>query len=66
MLKNWSIKKIIVFFGFMLMTALLIQIYLFFITQSLVIHFGLSFIALFIALIMYNSISIKIKRNKRK
>lgn len=66
MFKNWSVKKIFGVFGIILLIVASIQVYMFFTTQSVITHFILSFIALFIALILFHSINIKLKMKKRK
>ncbi len=66
MFQNWSIKKIFVVFGIILLIVASVQVYLFFTTQSVMIHFILSFVALFIALILFHSINIKLKQKKKR
>jgi len=66
MFENWSAKKIFAVFGLALLVVASLQVYLFFATQSATIHFTLSFVALFIALILFHSVNIKLKQKKRK
>ena len=66
MFQNWSIKQIIINLGGLLLIVATLQIYMFFNNQSTYVHFGLSFVALFIALIMVHSINIKLKRMRKK
>lgn len=65
MFKSWGIKKIITVFGGLLIILFLIQIFLFLYYYSEILHFGLLVIALFVALILFHSINIKLK-SKRK
>jgi hypothetical protein len=64
MFQNWSIKKIFTIFGLLLLIVASLQIYMFLTTQSVITHFILSFVALFIALILFHSINIKLKKKK--
>lgn len=66
MFQGWSIKKTFIIFGVMLLIVASIQIYMFLITQSILVHFVLSFLALFIALLLFHSVNIKLKQKKRK
>ena len=66
MFETWSIKKIFATFGLMLLVVATVQVYMFFMTQSIVIHFSLSFVALFIALLLFHSVNIKIKNRRKK
>jgi len=49
-----------------LLCVALLQVYLFLTNRSMIIHFSLSFIALFIALLLFHSVSIKLKRQKKR
>lgn len=64
MFQNWSVKKIFAIFGLLLLIVASLQIYMFLTTQSVITHFTLSFVALFIALILFHSINIKLKKKK--
>ena len=66
MFQNWSVKQTIINLGGLLLIVAIIQIYMFITTRSTYIHFGLSFVALFIALIIFHTLNIKTKRNKRR
>jgi len=66
MFQNWTIKQIIARFGFILLILLSVQLYLLFSNFSIMVHFAISFLALFVALIMFHSINIKIKQSRRK
>jgi len=66
MFDDWSIKKIFMTFGLMLLMILSVQIYLFLTLQSVIIHFGISFIALFIALILFHSVNTRLKNQRKK
>ena len=66
MFQNWSVKQTIINLGGLLLIVAIIQIYMFITYQSTYIHFGLSFVALFIALIMFHTLNIKTKRNRRR
>ena len=66
MFESWSIKQTIINLGGLLLIIAIIQIYMFIISRSTYIHFGLSFIALFIALIMFHTLNIKLKRNRKR
>ena len=64
MLENWSTKKIVEVLGGALLIAAMIQIFLFLYTRSYYVHFGMSFIALFIALVLFYSVNIRLKKMK--
>jgi len=66
MFQSWSIKKTFTIFGLMLLIVASVQIYMFIRTQSVIVHFGLSFVALFIALILFHSVNIKLKQRRKK
>ncbi len=66
MFESWSVKKIFATFGIMLLIVASVQVYLFFRTQSMIIHFLLSFVALFIALLLFHSVNIKLKNRRKK
>jgi hypothetical protein len=66
MFQNWSLKKIYMIFGGVLLIAAIIQVYLFVVSTSIIIHFGMSFVALFIALILFHSVNIKMRQNKKQ
>lgn len=66
MFQNWSVKQTIINLGGLLLIVAIIQIYMFITSQSMYIHFGLSFVALFIALIMFHTLNIKTKRNRKR
>ncbi len=65
MFQNWSIKKIYIILGGALLIAAIVQVLLFIISSSILIHFGMSFIALFIALLLFHSINIRLKQMKK-
>jgi len=62
MFEKWSTKKIIIVLGGALLLAGITQIILFFYTGSFIVHFGMSFIALFIALLLFYSLNIRSKK----
>ena len=66
MFEAWSVKKIFSVFGIMLLIIASIQVYMFITTNSVMTHFILSFIALFIALILFHSVNIKIKQRRNR
>jgi len=66
MFEKLSLKQIIMIFGGLLLIVLITQIYLFLTVNSTTIHFVFSFLALFIALLLFHSVNIKLKRIKRK
>ena len=66
MFENWSEKKIVLVLGVSLLIAATAQIFLFIYTSSYILHFGMSFIALFIALVLFYSVNIRLKKTKRK
>jgi hypothetical protein len=65
MFDSWSIKKILSVFLPLLLIIAIIQVFLLLYSQNMYIHFGISFLALFIALILFHSINIKLKRIKK-
>lgn len=64
MFQNWSINKLIKVFGGMLVVLFIINIYMIYNFYSEVAQYGILVIALFIALILFHSINIKLKRRK--
>ena len=66
MFENWTIKKIVVVLGVSLLIVATAQIFLFSYTSSYILHFGMSFIALFIALVLFYSVNIRLKKTKRE
>jgi hypothetical protein len=65
MFSSWSLKSIIIVFMTSLLFIALLQVYMFLTNRSAIIHFGLSFLALFIALLLFHSVNIKLKRQKK-
>lgn len=65
MFNNWSIKKLITVFGGILIILFLLQIALFLNYYPEIFHFGLLVIALFVALILFHSINLKLKSNRK-
>jgi len=65
MFENWSIKKIFSVLGSILLIILIIQIYMYIKTQLMYVHFILSFCALFIALLLFHSINVRIKKQRK-
>ncbi len=66
MFKNLSIKQIFAIFLPILLIVAIIQIIMFLYSNSAVIHFGISFLALFIALLLFHSVNIKMKQKRKK
>ncbi len=66
MFENWTMKKIVVVLGVSLLIVATAQIFLFIYTSSYILHFGMSFIALFIALVLFYSVNIRLKKTKRE
>jgi len=66
MFNNWSIKKIFALFLPLLLIIAIIQVLMFIYSQNMYIHFGISFLALFAALLLFHSVNIKLKYGKKK
>ncbi len=66
MFDNWSLKKIIVLFLGLILWVGILQIFLFIYSQSVYIHFLLSFVALFLALLLFHTLNIKLGRTRRR
>ena len=66
MFENWSIKQILMVLGGALLIVLIVQLFLFFNNYSHNVHFGLSFVALFLALLLFHSINIRLKRMRKR
>jgi len=66
MFDSWSIKSITVLFLSFLLFLATLQVILFLTYRSIYIHFGLSFVELFIALLLFHSVNIKLKGRMRK
>lgn len=65
MFQSWSLKKTIIVLGGVLLSLVIIQIYLFIVSRSTYVHFVLSFVELFVALLLFHSVNIKLKRIKK-
>jgi len=66
MFNSWSIKKILSVFLPILLIIAILQVFMLIYSQNMLIHAGISFLALFIALILFHSINIKMKRGRKK
>ena len=66
MFESWSIKKIFALFLPILLIIALIQVFAFLYSQNMYIHFAISFLALFTALLLFHSVNIKLKYGKKK
>jgi len=66
MFESWSLKQIIIVLGGILLCVAVTQIYLFITSRSIYVHFGLSFVALFVALLLFHSVNIRLKRMKKR
>ena len=66
MFSEWSLKKLVFVFLGLILGVGIVQIISFFYIQSVYIHFLLSFMALFLALLLFHSLNIRLKRIKRK
>ncbi len=65
MFKSWSLKSTIIVFLILLFCVAVLQVFMFLTNRSILIHFALSFIALFLALLLFHSVNIRLKRQKR-
>jgi len=65
MFDSWSIKKLLQIFLPLLLLIAIIQVFVLIYSQNMYIHFGISFLALFVALTLFHSINIKLKRAKK-
>jgi hypothetical protein len=66
MFKNWSIKSIVAVFLSLLLCVAVLQVFMFLTSRSILIHFTLSFIALFIALLLFHTVNIRLKKQKKQ
>jgi membrane protein YdbS with pleckstrin-like domain len=66
MFKSWSLKSIIIVFLSLLLFVAILQVFMFLTNRSIITHFALSFIALFIALLLFHSLNIRLKSRKGK
>jgi len=66
MFESWSLKKIIIILGGALLIVAIVQLILFFNNYSYYVHFGLSFVALFIALLLFHSVNSRLKQMKKR
>ncbi len=66
MFEDWSVKKIYAIFGLILLIIASLQVYMFLTVPNELVHFGLLFAALFVALLLFHSVNIKLKGKKRK
>jgi len=62
MFEKWSTKKIIIILGGALLSVGTTQIVLFIYTGNVIVHFGISFVALFIALLLFHSLRFRLKK----
>lgn len=65
MFESLSIKSITAIFLSLLLFAAVVQVFLFLTSRSIYIHFALSFIELFIALLLFHSVNIRLNRRKK-
>jgi ABC-type nickel/cobalt efflux system permease component RcnA len=65
MFESWSIRKIIVLFLSLILCVGVIQVLMFIYSRSIYIHFVLSFIALFLALMLFHTVNIRLKRARK-
>lgn len=66
MFESFSIKSITAIFLSLLLCTAIVQVFLFLTNRSIFIHFGLSFVELFIALLLFNTVNSKLKNQKKK
>jgi hypothetical protein len=66
MFRNLRIRSLVIIFLSLLLCVAILQVFMFITNRSIYIHFGLSFIALFIALLLFHSVNIKLKSRKKK
>lgn len=66
MFASWGIKKLIFVFLCLILCIGIIQIIMFIYSRSIYIHFALSFLALFFALILFHSVNIRLKKARMK
>lgn len=65
MFESWRIRKIIVLFLGLILCVGVIQVLMFIYSRSIYIHFVLSFIALFLALMLFHTVNIRLKRARK-
>ena len=65
MFESWTVKQTMTNLGGLLLVVAIIQIFLFLTSQSMYVHFGLSFVALFIALLLFHTLNLKMKKKKK-
>jgi len=66
MFESWSLKSTIIVFLSLLLCVAVLQVFMFLTNRSILIHFLLSFIALFITLLLFHLVNIRLKRQKRR
>jgi hypothetical protein len=66
MFESWSLKTIVVVFLGLILGVGILQVFLFIYSQSIYAHFLLSFVALFLALILFHTLNIRLKRIRKK
>jgi len=65
MFDSWSIRKVLYLFLSLIFCVGIIQVFMFLYTQSINIHFILSFLALFFTLMLVHTVNIKLKQRKK-
>lgn len=66
MFDGWSIRKLTYVFMSLILCVGIVQVLMFVYTQSVYIHVILSFLALFLALMLVHSVNIKLKYRRKK
>ena len=66
MFGNWSIRKLTYVFMSLILCVGIVQVLMFIYTASIYIHIILSFLALFLALMLVHSVNIRLKYRRKK
>jgi len=66
MFDSWSIRKLTYVFMSLILCVGIIQVLMFIYSKSVYIHVVLSFLALFLALMLVHSVNIRLKYRRRK
>jgi membrane protein YdbS with pleckstrin-like domain len=66
MFDSWSIRKLTYVFMSLILCVGTVQVLMFIYTESVYIHFVLSFLALFLVLMLVHSVNIRLKYRRKK
>ncbi len=66
MFESLGLKSTIIIFLSLILCVAVLQVFMFLTNRSILTHFALSFIALFLTLLLFHMVNIRLKRQKRR